>query len=289
MQNIKYQMSTRDTTKTIDQLENEEKTDLKNDLKHFGYLLPTNDEELEEFEKVYGTTQVMFPDHLNNTDFLFKNGKNKTLKIAVKQNQKEKPKQKEGVSSKAPVKYLKNDYFKRLVLAAEIASKLYHEPTFGHVKFVKIQYLCEHYCQMQVNTNYGKYAAGPLDPKHTHSIDNEFKKRKWFKVNKTQYGFRYEPDEQLNDYKQYYLKYFCKQLDHINYIINLLGKQKTDFCEIVATLFSVWKDIIDKKSIATNQVLIKSFYEWSEKKKRFKESVLISTIEWMKEHKVVPV
>jgi hypothetical protein len=282
-------MSTRDTNNKNKQPENKETIDLKNDLKHFGYLLPTNDDELEEFQKVYGTTQVMFPDHLNNTDFLFKNKKRKTLKIAVKQNQEEKAKQNEVIPIKAPVKYLKNDYFKRLVLAAEIASKLYHEPTFGHVKFVKIQYLCEHYCETRVNTNYGKYAAGPLDPKHTHSIDNEFKKRKWFKVNKTEYGFRYEPDEQINDYKQYYLKYFGKQSDHINYIINLLGKQKSDFCEIVATLFSVWKDIIDTEAVVTNQGLIKCFYEWSEKKKRFNESTLISTIEWMKEHQVVPV
>ena len=61
-------------TSSNSSLTKKEKSALENDLKQFGYLLPTNDEELEEFQKIYGTTQVMFPEHLKNTDFLFKKG-----------------------------------------------------------------------------------------------------------------------------------------------------------------------------------------------------------------------
>jgi hypothetical protein len=52
MQNLKTN-ARKNSTDNNDQLNNKEKIELKNDLKHFGYLLPTNDEELEEFEKVH--------------------------------------------------------------------------------------------------------------------------------------------------------------------------------------------------------------------------------------------
>lgn len=255
------------------------------DLKHFGYLLPTNDEELEEFEKIYGTTQVMLPQHLDNTDFLTK--KSGGLSIASQKIEKANA-QKESIS-KGTVRNIKNTYFKRLVLSAEIAYQLHQEPTFGHVKFVKIQYLCENVCCMRINTNYGRYAAGPLDPKHIHSADAEFKKRKWFTVTKTKYGFRYEPDENIEEYRGYFQGYFGDQLHEIEKIIQLFKKLKTDFCEIVATMFAVWKDLIEKEIPITTNNLKSHFYMWSKEKKRFSDTELEKAIVWMEEHNIVPV
>jgi len=268
-------------------LTKKEKDALKNDLKHFGYLLPTNDEELEEFEKIYGTTQAMFPEHLKDSNFLHKKKEAKSTKLTSIQN---KSVEKKTVANKAPVKTLpKNSYFRRLVLAAEIASQLHEEPTFGHVKFVKIQYLCEEVCNMQLKSNYTKFAAGPLDYKSMYSIDAEFKKRKWFDVIKTNYGFRYEPLENLSAYKKYYLNYFSNFASQINTIIDLLKREKTDFCEAVATLFAVWKENLKNKNRITETLLIKDFYAWSEAKKRFKEKYLSETINWMKENNIFPV
>ena len=281
-------MSTKDTKNTNDQLSNKERKELKEDLKHFGYLLPTNDEELEEFEKVYGTTQVMFPEHLNDTDFLFSDSYEKVSKIALQTTDKNTQDEQVASKKQAPIKQLENHYFKRLVLAAEIAFQLHQEATFGHVKFVKIQYLCEHSFQMKINSHYEKYAAGPLDPKHTHSIDSEFKKRKWFKVFRSEYGFRYEPDKNVNEYKQYYQNYFNNQIEQINYLVSLFRKQKSPFCEIVATLFSVWKESVDKGISPTNSFLIENFYKWGEEKKKYNEARLLQAIEWMKMNKVVP-
>lgn len=268
-------------------LTKKEKDALKRDLKHFGYLLPTNDEELEEFEKIYGTTQAMFPEHLKDSSFLHKKKEVKSTKLTSIQN---KSVEKKTIGNKAPVKTLpKNSYFRRLVLAAEIASQLHEEPTFGHVKFVKIQYLCEEVCNMQLKSSYAKFAAGPLDYKSMYSIDAEFKKRKWFNVIKTNYGFRYEPLENLSAYKKYYLNYFSNFSSQINTIIDLLRKEKSDFCEAVATLFAVWTENLKTKSRITETLLIKDFYAWSEAKKRFKEKYLSETINWMRENNIFPV
>lgn len=272
-------------------LSKKEKDALKNDLKHFGYLLPTNEEELEEFEKIYGTTQAMFSEHLKDSSFLHKKKETRSSKLSSIQNKNQsKSGEKKAIVKKAPVKTLpKNSYFRRLVLAAEIASQLHEEPTFGHIKFVKVQYLCEEVCNMQLKSNYEKFAAGPLDYKSMYSIDAEFKKRRWFNVIKSDYGFRYEPLENLNAYKKYYLNYFSIFSSQINTLIDLLRKEKSEFCEAVATLFAVWKHSLKNTQGISESHLIKNFYDWSEAKKRFKEKYLSEIIVWMKENNVFPV
>jgi hypothetical protein len=261
----------------------QEQIDLLSDLKHFGYLLPTDDEELVEFEQIYGTTQVIFPEHLKNSDFLL----TKQKKIG----------QKKELAKRKPLKVKssfikergKNDYFKKIVLAAEIANQLYMEPTFGHKKFVKILYLCEEVCDMQLSTNYKKFAAGPLDPKLMYSIDAEFKQQEWFRiVKRTGYGYKYEPLENVDRYKSYYLRNYAKDAEKIAELIELFRKKESAFCEIVATLYAVWKELLDNNMAAVDAALIKGFYTWDEAKAWFSIDQIKKGIKWMEEHGIVP-
>lgn len=242
-----------------------------------GFLLPTTEEEIEKYEKIFGNTDIILPQEVDNPDFIFKqkNESNSVNKKSAK-----------IVSND----FSKNDYFKKLVLSAEIVNQLYSEPTFGRVKFVKITYLCEEVCNMEFSTNYGKYAAGPLDPKHIHSVDAEFKKRKWFRILERpgRKGYKYEPDINIEEYKKYYPRYFKNQDDLICQIIKQFRKQTTSFCEIVATLFFVWKKAISRNLKIDNELLIAHFYDWGEQKKKFSESELREAIEWMNNEKIVP-
>lgn len=262
---------------------------LKNDLHKFGYLLPTNDEELDEFEKMFGKTQIMFPEHLKRPDFLKKTqemGKPKEVQSSQAGFVARKPKVK-----KAEVKTAAkgNDYFKKLVLAAEIANQLHEEPTFGHVKFVKIQYLCDQVCGMELSTQYRRHAAGPLDAKQLYSVDAEFKRRKWFTITRTEFGgYKYYPSEKIDDYKTYFSRYYRNQVVNINSIIDLFRKKNSDFCEIVATIYFLWNEFIEKRKLVNNASLIHDFYHWHDKKKRFKEIEIVKAIEWMNDNGITP-
>ncbi|CAN5141309.1 hypothetical protein BH09BAC3_BH09BAC3_24660 [soil metagenome] len=266
-----------------------EKNHLQADLRRFGYLLPTNDEELEEFNNIFGKTQVMFPDHLKRPAFLQGEGSSAQPNISPKVEKVVATKSKKPLDKNRTSKATKNDYFKRLVLAAEIANKLHEEPTFGHIKFVKIYFLCDHVCNMKFSSIYDKYAAGPLDAKQMHSIDAEFKKRKWFTITKSKYGFRYNPDEKLSEYQTYYEGYFKNSISDINKVIDLFRNKKSDFCEIVATIFYIQKDFILNHKLVNNASLIKDFYDWDEKKKRFSKSEILQAIDWMNENEIIPV
>lgn len=243
-----------------------------------GFLLPTSEEEIEKYEKIFGNTDVILPKEIDNPDFIFKQKSESDSLI-----------KKPGRIVSNDLR--KNDHFKKLVLSAEIVSQLYSEPTFGRVKFVKISYLCEEVCNMKLSTNYGKYAAGPLDPKHIHSVDAEFKKRKWFMILERPggKGYKYEPDINIEEYKKYYPRYFKNQDDLICKIIDRFRKKTTGFCEIVATLFFVWKKALSQDVVVDNELLISHFYNWGEQKKKFNESELREAIEWMNNEEIVPI
>ena len=182
-----------------------------------------------------------------------------------------------------------NNDTKKLALAAEIAFQLHKEKTFGHVKFMKILYLSEEVIGMQLGTKYLKMAAGPFDPKFLNLIDAEFPKKKWFDVSIDEKGgYRYIPLENVNEYKDDFKKYFFDISGEINKIIILFRTQKSDHCEIVATLYYVWKDLVAKNTAVNDDILIEKFYKFHKDKAKYTTAIILAKMRWMINNNIVP-
>lgn len=183
-------------------------------------------------------------------------------------------------------------YFKRSVLAAEIVNQLKDEFTFGRIKFQKLVYLCEHVSNMGLENRYLKFAAGPFDNKFMHSIDKEFSNQKWFiKKTITSGGYRkpkYEAGEKIEQYKKYYQGYFGEYDSSIQEIINLFRFKKTDFVELIATLYHCQLELIKSKKSLKNDLIIKCFYSWAKEKERFSEEEILEGLVWMNEKGIYP-
>lgn len=184
-------------------------------------------------------------------------------------------------------------YFMRAVLAAEIVNELKDEISFGRVKFQKMVYLCENVVHMNLSDNrYKKFAAGPFDNRFMHSINEEFKKQKWFEAKIIKDGIyskqRYFELEKKNKYKEYYDKYFSGQDEAIQRIISLLRKQRTDFVELIATIFFCWKEILDENQDFSNELIYSKLYSWAKEKKRFSIDEIDNAIEWMEKEDLTP-
>lgn len=280
-------MTERNSKAAITPFTKEEKRVLINDLKRNGYLFPTNNEEWDAFEKLHRNTKSILPKGLADPDFLFESneGKKSTsslLKYWLNSNQES------LMNSKVEET---NDDFEKVVLAAEVAYQLHNEPTFGRVKFVKILYLIQEMNNMQLTTNYGKYAAGPLDPKLIYTIEKEFIRLRWFNrvMRDSSYGYAYVPLENVAHYKKYFPFYFSTYKDQIDFIISKFRRKTTGFCEIVATLFYVWKECLEKNIPINNSVLMSGFYGWNESKKKYSEEELRGAIFWMMKMEILPV
>ena len=185
-----------------------------------------------------------------------------------------------------------NLFFKRAVLAAEIAHQLYEEPTFGRVKFQKLVYLCEHFANMNLEKRYVKQAAGPFDNKFMHSIDTQFVKNKWFKTEKVTRNsitrYFYKPLESVDNYKKYYQSYFSENDTTIQNIIELFRKENTDTCEIAATIYACLVELSTKNIFVSESSLHQIFYNWSDAKKRFSTDQINSVWSLMIGNGIIP-
>jgi len=248
---------------------------LPEQLVKLGYLFPRNEKELEDFNKEFSSYDYKLRNFKVDPHALFSPNTpcSKTQVVSIEK------------SAKYP-------YFKRLVLAAEIVSQLHAEPTFGHVKFQKLVFLCEQSASIKLDHLYQKQAAGPYDRRFMHTIDLQLEKQKWFKAeHETCDGFnrfKYIPLENHEKYKQYYSRYFSSSDIKIQWIINFFRKEKTNYVELIATLFACWLEIINKDEPFSKDLIISKFYSWSKEKCKFSPSQVDSAINWMIDQEFIP-
>jgi hypothetical protein len=69
----------------------------------------------------------------------------------------------------------------------------------------------------------------------------------------------------------------------------LLKNEKTDFVELVATIFYCWKELIDNKEVFQREIMYDKVYSWSKEKAKFSTRDIDNAIKWMEEKKITPI
>ncbi len=182
-----------------------------------------------------------------------------------------------------------NVHFRRSVWAAEIADRLCDEPTFGHVKMEKMIFLTEHICGIDIGSNYHRDVAGPYDNRAIRSIDSQIKKQNWFEVVRRDKGYRYIPMKKRGEHKAFFNRYYSDVLPVFDKIINTFRTWDTERCEIIATLYSAWKDLEDaKRQYTDNDIINEVLNNWNESKKRIPEERWYKALDWMRKNGFTP-
>lgn len=182
-----------------------------------------------------------------------------------------------------------NVHFKRSVLAAEIVDRLHEEPTFGHVKFEKMIFLVEHLCAVDTGSSYHRDAAGPYDNRAMRSIDSQLRKQKWFDAQELSGRYRYVPMTKRGGHKEYFERYFGGIRDSFERILGTLRTFDTERCEIIATLFAAWDDLMQQHaSISDEAIVHEVLNNWHESKKRIPEERWRKALSWMRDKGFVP-
>lgn len=182
-----------------------------------------------------------------------------------------------------------NVYFRRTVLAAEIIDRLHTEPTFGHVKFEKVIFLVEHLCKVETGSNYRRNAAGPYDNRAIRSIDSQLRTQKWFDARNDKGRYRYVPMENHGGHNEYFERYFSGIRPTFESIIDTFKTVDTERCEIVATLFGAWNDLIKQHKVVSDEAILHDVLnEWHETKKRIPEDRWRKALGWMRAQGFVP-
>lgn len=189
-------------------------------------------------------------------------------------------------------------FLKKVMLGCHLVYRFHQEREFGHIKFMKLLYLCEQVGEMNLMTNYQKAAAGPFDKKTLASIEKYIQTSGWFKINKEPYtgsnGKVYERTfysltGKSTDYQKYYNNYFESEKDKIEKLIQLFKGANSRKCEIVATMYYAYNELLKKNALINENSLIKGFFEFHPQKgKNFKEFDVKEQLPWMKNNGVYP-
>ncbi|GMU24601.1 MAG: hypothetical protein AMXMBFR13_46750 [Phycisphaerae bacterium] len=190
--------------------------------------------------------------------------------------------------TKEPAKRTANIHFRRSVFAAEIVHRLHAEPTFGHVKCQKLVFLCEKRCGADTGSTYHRQAAGPYDNRALRSIDSQIKKQKWYEVQKGDKGYRYVPLENAGAHKEYFERYFGDVADRFDEIIDVFRTARTVQCEIVATLYAAWEDLLAQGNVTDDQIIEQVLHNWHPSKQKIDENRWRRAIEWMRTKGITP-
>lgn len=196
----------------------------------------------------------------------------------------------------------------RLALACKIVEKMYNTKEFSRVKFAKAFYLADVVTDTDLQTEYIREAAGPLDQRSLYNkkigIESLAEKNKYFEVEKKkgkEFDFVvYKKGVNLEKGSKTFEDLFGKDAKRIESVLSLTAPMTRDQIEIVATLYACWNDLILGKKKPSEQDLItefrdkwhpeksKKFKNQNGRKPRFTEKQLVLAIGWMKEKGLVP-
>lgn len=74
-------MTNKTNKQTKKSIATKKSSELKADLKSFGYMFPETEDELDAFEEMYGNTEIELPEHLKDLNFLNKKKESNNGKI----------------------------------------------------------------------------------------------------------------------------------------------------------------------------------------------------------------
>ena len=189
-----------------------------------------------------------------------------------------------------------NIYFKRSVLAAEIVSQMHKSPTFGHVKFMKTLYLVEQLAHVALQGRYHRAAAGPLDNHMIRSVDGQMEKQKWFRAVRRGHadgnsgGYTYEAMEKAGGHREWFEKYWEGARAKIQSVIDILQRLDTQQCEIIATLYRAWADMLSAgRAVTDDAIITEVLTNWHESKQAITHDRWAKALVWMRKKELVPI
>jgi type I restriction enzyme S subunit len=195
------------------------------------------------------------------------------------------------LSKSKPTARRPNRHLARALLSAEIVHQLHAEPTFGRTKHQKILHLCEYIARIEeVDGEYHRDAAGPLDNRMMYSVVKELKKQHWYEEHPREtFGNAYRPLEKAGQHRKYLERYWPDKLPVIQCLLDMMRTWDTDRCEIFSTTYAAWNDLLIWKQEPTEEAILKEILErWHERKKRFSEERWRKEIVWMRKEGFVP-
>jgi type I restriction enzyme S subunit len=186
-------------------------------------------------------------------------------------------------------KHSKGIFFKRAAIAAYAVDRLHSKDTFGRIQLEKLMYLCEAHVGIDLEGDYRRQAAGPLDP-DIYKLENLARKYQWFSSRKrARFGIEYSPGTRIADRTSAAKTLLGNKSGEMDRLLGWFEAMNTEQAEVFATVFAAWNDLLIDGTEATEHKIIEQVREhWHEAKERFTPQRLRDCIGWMHKNSFAP-
>lgn len=189
----------------------------------------------------------------------------------------------------APARKPYSSGFARQILAAEILSRFHSHQTMGRVKLQKLIHLCEYVGQIEeVHGEYRREAAGPFDQRLMFGVVKGLSDQQWFGERREAARSHYVPLAKTGGHSKY-LARWQDRMPAVEKILQLLGTQTSERCEIVSTLYAAWNDLLIEGRTPSDSEIIREATElWHASKASIARERWPKALAWMKTHDLIP-
>lgn len=245
-------------------------------LREEGAIIPTTVEEVRRAKAWLKAHPITVPPHLRSSDSLF--GK------------REQPATRESVEGK-PVRHTQGIYFRRAAFDAYVIHTLADDPNLGRTKIEKITHLVEYHCAIDFEREPVRDAAGPVDYVSRRKVESLAKKQRWYAVVEAtgRKGFRYMLGAETAKALPIAERTLGHQKSRVDALIEMMRPLNTRKCEIIATLYAAWNDLLLRGAKPSDEeILIEARENWHPKKLTIPTREWIEGLAWIRVGQLIP-
>jgi hypothetical protein len=260
-------------------------------LKEEGVIIPTTVEDVRRAKARLKTRPVTVPTHLRDSSTILQ-------KIATQ----EIPKanifapvatvHNEAASSSGGVRHKKGSiFFRRAAFDAYVIHALADDKNLGRTKIEKITHLTEYHCGIDFEREPLRDAAGPVDYHSRRKVESLASKQHWYSTvdAENRPGVKYVPGPKILEALPIAKRTMGIHKAAVDVLIELMRPLDTTMCEIAATLYAAWNDLLLAGDAPTDEKIMREAREnWHPKKLRIPLERWKRALDWMKEHHLVP-
>jgi hypothetical protein len=182
-------------------------------------------------------------------------------------------------------------FFRRAAFDAYVIHTLADDENLGRTKIEKITHLTEFHCEVDFEREPVRDAAGPVDYVSRRKVESLAKKQGWYStINaESRLGIKYVPGPKILDALPIAKRTMGIHKSAIDALIELMRPLDTTRCEIIATLYAAWNDLLLAGNTPTDEKIMHEAREnWHPRKLRIPLERWKRALDWMREQHLVP-
>ncbi len=176
-----------------------------------------------------------------------------------------------------------HDRYRQAAVVAWLANQSAGDPTFGRTKLAKELYFLQEHLGVDLNLEFVREAAGPLDPK-LYPVEGLAQKQSWLTVTKQRRIVRYRPGRKAAEADGVALRFLSDRLADVEALVTFFRPFDWLTIEQWATVHQVWRQRREQGQPLTKSAILDEVLAWKPSRSGFDRRSIAQVIDAMIEH-----